>query len=97
MPVLVIEDIEAEFYLRIPARDKVGVLAKISGILEGYDISIEAVIQKEAVSETVPIVILTHSAREKELNKALAEIASLEDVVGKIIRIRVEPFADKSD
>ncbi len=97
LPVLDIENIEAEYYLRIPARDKVGVLAKISGILEDHDISIEAVIQKEAVSETVPIVILTHGALEKELNKALAEIAALDDVSGEIIRIRVEPFEGKND
>lgn len=97
LPVLDIENIEAEYYLRIPARDKVGVLAKISGILEDHNISIEAVIQKEAVSETVPIVILTHGALERELNKALAEIAALDDVVGDIVRIRVEPFQGKTD
>jgi len=96
LPVLDIEDIDAEYYLRIQVRDKVGVMAKISSILEDYNISIEAVIQKEAISETVPIVILTHSALEKELNLALKKIAGLDDVVGDIIRIRVEPFQGRS-
>ena len=92
LKVLDIEDIEAEYYLRIPAVDKVGVMAKISGILQQHDISIEAVIQKEPVSETVPIVILTHRAAEKQLNHAMTMIEELDDVHGTITRIRVEPF-----
>ena len=97
IPVLAVEDIESEYYLRIPVEDKVGAMAKISSVLESHDISIEAVIQKEPVSETVPIVILTHSAVEKELNKALAAISALDTVKGEIIRIRVEPFHDIKD
>lgn len=92
MSVLDIEDIEAEYYLRIPAVDRVGVMAKISSILQAHEISIEAVIQKEAISETVPIIILTHRAEERQLNKAIAAIEAIDDVTGKINRIRVEPF-----
>lgn len=90
--VLDIEEIESEYYLHIPAVDKLGVLARISSILQNYNINIEAVIQKETESESVPIVILTDVALEKELNKALAAIAALDDVKGEIRRIRVEPF-----
>lgn len=97
LPVLAMEDIEAEYYLRIPAVDKVGVMAKISNILQQYDISIEAVIQKEAVSESVPIVILTHRALERELNKAMAALESLQEITGSITRIRLEPFHGEAD
>ena len=72
--------------------DVVGVLAKISNILQGFDISIDAVIQKELDSETVPIVILTHKALEKKLNLAIAAIEALDDVSGEVMRIRVESF-----
>ena len=72
--------------------DVVSVLAKISSILQGFDISIEAVIQKELDSKTVPIVILTHKAIEKKLNLAIAAIEALEDVSGEVMRIRVETF-----
>ena len=92
LSVIEIEEIEAEYYLRIPAVDRVGVMAKISSILQEHDISIEAVIQKEAISETVPIIILTHTATEKRLNQAIAAIEVLNDVTGEINRIRVEPF-----
>jgi homoserine dehydrogenase len=92
LPILAIEEIDSEYYLRIPARDKVGVMAKISNILQQYEISIEAVIQKEPISESVPIVILTHLAAEKKLNEAIGAIEALDDVTGKIARIRLEPF-----
>lgn len=95
IPVLDIEEIVSEYYLRISAQDKVGVMAKISDLLQQHAISIEAVIQKEAVSESVPIVILTHSAIEKQLNLAIAAIENLEDVNGAVMRIRVESFGGK--
>lgn len=96
LTVIGIEDIEAEYYLRIPAVDRIGVMAKISSILQEYDINIEAVIQKEAISKTVPIIILTHIAAEKRLNQAIAAIEALDDVTGKINRIRVEPFGSEA-
>jgi len=92
--VLSIEEVEAEYYLRIPVNDVVGVMAKVSSILQDFDISIEAVIQKELDSNTVPIVILTHKAVEKKLNSAIAAIESLDDVSGEVMRIRVESFED---
>ena len=90
--VLSIEDIETEYYLRIPVKDVVGVMAKISRVLQDFDISIEAVIQKELHGETVPIVILTNKAVEKKLNAAIAAIEALADISGEIMRIRVESF-----
>lgn len=94
LEVLAIEEIETEYYLRIPVNDVVGVLAKISSILQGFGISIEAVIQKELDSITVPIVILTHKALEKKLNLAISAIEALKDVSGEVMRIRVEAFED---
>jgi homoserine dehydrogenase len=95
VPVLKIENIRSEYYLRIFAKDKVGVMANISSILQRHEISIEAVIQKEAISENVPIVILTHNTLEKQLNGAIAEIEQLDDVSESIARIRLEAFDDE--
>ena len=92
LEVVSIEQIETEYYLRIPVKDVVGVLAKISSILQGFDISIDAVIQQELDSTTVPIVILTHKALEEKLNLAIAAIEALDDVSGEVMRIRVESF-----
>ena len=87
-----IDEIETEYYLRIPVMDRVGVMAKISSILQAHEINIEAVIQKEPVSEIVPIIILTHLAKEKNMKLAMQAIEHLEEVVGCINRIRVESF-----
>lgn len=92
LPVLPIEEIESEYYLRISALDKVGVMAKISSILEQAGISIEAVIQKEPVSDKVPIIILTHLALEYKMNEAIVAIEKLDAVSGAVMRIRVEQF-----
>ncbi|MCY4357048.1 MAG: homoserine dehydrogenase [Gammaproteobacteria bacterium] len=92
LPVLTIEDIESEYYLRIPAMDRLGVMARISSVLQSQSINIEAVIQKESSSKNVPIVILTHKVKERNLNQALATLEALEEVTGSITRIRVESF-----
>ena len=92
IPVRGIDEIETEYYLRIPVMDRVGVMAKISSILQAHEINIEAVIQKEPVSEIVPIIILTHLAKEKNMKLAMQAIEHLEEVVGCINRIRVESF-----
>ncbi|PCJ23656.1 MAG: homoserine dehydrogenase [SAR86 cluster bacterium] len=97
LKVVDIEDIESEYYLRIPAKDVVGVMAKISNILQECGISIEAVIQKEVSSDSVPIVILTHRAVEKQMNSAISAIEQLQDIVGTITRIRVETLTENSE
>jgi homoserine dehydrogenase len=85
------EDILSCYYLRFYAIDKPGVLSKISGILGGYNISIKSVIQKERKKErAVPLVMMTHRAREKDVINALREIKKLSVVTGKPVYIRVE-------
>ncbi len=95
--ILDISEIESEYYLRIPARDKVGVMAKISQVLTNYGINIEAVIQKEPHGEDaekgiVPVVILTSRIKEEVMDVAQGVIEGLDEVGAKIIRIRVEQF-----
>ena len=93
LDVMPIEQIEVGYYLKIPVLDKLGVMAKLSAVLQQRGISIEAIIQKESEnSETVPVVILTQVVREQELNAALNVLAELDEVTGPVTRIRIEPF-----
>lgn len=97
LPILDIGDIECEFYLRIAAQDKIGVMAQISQVLMTHDINIEALIQKEPDADAqgivvVPIVLLTGKVQERRMNQAIAAIEALDQVVDKVIRIRVELF-----
>ena len=87
-----INEIETRYYLRMNVADMAGVLAKISKILGDYNISISAVIQKEAdlTSQTAEIVIMTHPALELDMHQSLEEMIKL-DVVKEVNNmIRVE-------
>jgi homoserine dehydrogenase len=67
------------------------VLSKISGILGKNNISIASVIQKERhEGKAVPLVVLTHRAREKDVVAAVKEINKLRIVARKAVFIRVE-------
>lgn len=86
-----IEDIVSRYYLRFSALDKPGVLSKISGVLGSHNISIKSVIQKgHRIGEAVPLVLLTHDAKELDMRKAIGEIDRLPVVMGKTVFIRVE-------
>lgn len=89
-----IEEVVTRYYLRFEALDKPGVLSEISGILGKYNISIQAVLQKgekkERGKESVPVIMLTHKAREKDIQKALGEIRELSVIKEEPLLIRVE-------
>jgi homoserine dehydrogenase len=86
-----IAEIETCYYLRFMAVDRPGVLAEISGALGRHGISVASVIQRGrgTAGEEVPIVMLTHRAREGCLMKALDEIADCGSV-SKTHLLRVE-------
>jgi homoserine dehydrogenase len=85
------DEVTSMYYFRFSALDRPGVLSKISGILGNYNISIASVIQKgRRVGEAVPLVVLTHEAREKDVRQAISEIDQLPVVMDKTIFIRVE-------
>jgi homoserine dehydrogenase len=93
LPILPVSEIETAYYLRIQAQDKVGVMAKISSVLQNFDINIEAVIQKEPEvhrADKVPVVILSDVVREKQIDQAIDALEALPEISGKIARIRVE-------
>jgi len=86
-----IGEVEMKYYIRFTTVDRPGVLAKISGILARHKISIVSVIQKERREKgKVPIVMMTHEAKESSVQKALKEIDRLKVVKAKSMLIRVE-------
>jgi homoserine dehydrogenase len=92
LPILPIEEVETAYYLRLRAEDKPGVLADVTRILADHGISIEAIIQKEPPEgETqLPVILLIHKVRERELNAAVRRIEGLATITGPVKRIRVE-------
>jgi homoserine dehydrogenase len=86
-----IDEIESRYYIRFMAVDKPGVLAKISGVLAKFGISIASVTQKERrKTKVVPIVMVIHGAKEKNLRLALEAIDRLDSIKQKSVAIRME-------
>jgi homoserine dehydrogenase len=91
LPIKPIGEIVSKFYIRFSVMDKPGVIARIAGALGSNDISIESMVQTaRSVQESVPIVIMTHEAREMDMRNALAEIDSFDIVREKSNLIRIE-------
>jgi len=89
--ILSMDDVVCPFYIRLHVQDRTGVLADITRVLSQHSISIEAMFQKDVDDDQpVPIMLMTHSVRERDVNAALAEIAALDAVLDDIVRIRVE-------
>ena len=91
VPIMSIDEIFTHYYFRFSAVDRPGVLSKISGILGDYEISIKSVHQKGRKTKgSVPIVMLTHLAKEADVQKALSEIFHLDVVSDRPVLIRIE-------
>jgi homoserine dehydrogenase len=91
MPIKPIGETVSKYYLRFSVVDKPGILAKISGALGDNGISIESMVQSASkAGEIVPIVIMTHAAREMDVRKALEKIESLGITTQKTNLIRIE-------
>ena len=90
--ILAMEDVETAYYLRLCAKDKPGVMADIARKLGDAGISIEAIIQKEPQEgqQTVPVILLTRTVRERQMNDAIQQIEALDSIEGRVTRIRME-------
>ncbi len=91
LPLKPMDAIRCCYYLRVTAQDRPGVLSRVAGILGDNDISIANVIQKgRGKREAVPVVMMSHEAREHDMRQALAAIDRLPDVAAATTMIRVE-------
>lgn len=99
LPILPMSQVVTSYYLRLRVADQAGVLAKVTGILAEADISIDAVLQREAdeidgdsASQT-DLIILTHDCQEARMDAALSRMQALPTVLQNIVRIRKEELA----
>lgn len=84
------DDLEGRYYLRVNALDVPGVMASVSTILGDSGISLGALLQHESnVGEFVPVVIVTHQAKQGAVREALKTIESLDVIAGKPVFIRI--------
>ena len=89
------EEISSLYYLRFMVLDRPGVLSNIAGVLGKHGISISKVLQQgRKEGQTVPVVIMTHQAREREVQLALHEIDTMPFISEPTTLIRVEGTDD---
>ena len=97
--VLPMSEVVTSYYLRLRVADEAGVLARVTGILAALNISIDAVLQREADevagegATQTDLIILTHDCVEVDMNDALAQMQQLPTVLAPITRIRKEELA----
>jgi homoserine dehydrogenase len=92
VPLVPLGELEGRAYLRFTALDRPGVLGHIAGALGEHGIGIESVIQKGrgGSGDSVPVLVLTHPAREAALRAALERIDALPDVTAPTRLVRIE-------
>ena len=91
-PLLSLDDLYGRAYLRFTMLDRPGVFGHIATLLGEHEIGIESVIQKGRgdATDSVPVLMQTHPARESALRAALASIDRLDDVTAPTRLIRIE-------
>ena len=85
-------ELEGRFYMRFNVQDHPGVLGQVTSLLGAQGISIASVIQHEVsnVSEkTIPLVIMTHQAKESAAVAAMDQIAKMDAVSDDLERLRI--------
>ncbi|MBV9849899.1 MAG: homoserine dehydrogenase [Armatimonadetes bacterium] len=89
-PILPIDQLETNYYVRLLAHDRPKVLASLASIFGDFDVSIESVVQRALPDGDAEIVWITHRCLEANLRSALDVISRLEIVTGIQNWIRVE-------
>lgn len=85
-----IEEVRTKYYLRMLTRARTGVLGGVALILGEYEVGIATVFQEPCGEDESQIVLVTHSARERDLRRALREIERLPAVHAIASTLRVE-------
>jgi homoserine dehydrogenase len=91
LDIMSMDEIVTHYYFRFMVLDRPGVLSKISGVLGNHDISIQSVQQKGRKTDgSVPVVMVSHLAKEADVQKALLKINNLDMVSESTVLIRIE-------
>ncbi len=94
-----IGDSVSRFYIRVMCKDQAGVMARWSRILGDHQISMSGALQHEGTGpdNTVPVVITTHPAQQKNVSAALKEIEALDVIGGKPVCIRIVDIPEDTE
>ncbi len=89
--VVPMDSVPCRYYVRLAVLDRPGVFAKIAAVLAKAGIGISSIIQPEGhEGESVPVILMIHDAPDGKVKGAMARIATLDNVKGPPVMIRVE-------
>ena len=78
LPILPAGEVVSRFYVNLSLKDKPGSLAAATGAFAAHGVSISSAIQRGAPEGGfATVIVLTHEARQADLDAALADIAAL--------------------
>ncbi len=88
-PIVSINELEVEYYIRMRVTDRPGVLAGIAGVFGNNNVSIATVLQKSSDDNMAELIMITHRVREKSLRDALAVLSGMSIVsqINSVIRL----------
>ncbi|MFH0811127.1 MAG: homoserine dehydrogenase [Pseudomonadota bacterium] len=92
LPLRPIGEVCCQHYVRFSALDRPGVLSGLAGVLAEHGISIASCVQKgRKENGSVPVVMLTHEAKEADMRRALEGIEGLLGLItAPVVRVRIE-------
>lgn len=89
VPIVPIDNLYTNYYIRIPVIDRPGVVAAISGCFADKNISIKSVVQRGGDGRTTDLVVITHDALERDLQAALEDVMHTDVIISKPQLIRL--------
>lgn len=93
LPTLDPMELDGNFYLRLRVVDRPGVIAEISSVLAGEDVSLASLIQRDtAETDGVYVVLTTHRTNEGGMTRASRKIGELDSVLEEPVMLRIERF-----
>ncbi len=86
------QDFVSAYYLRLDVADEVGVMSKVTTAFADHGISLEGIKQKEPLEaeNQVSVILITQRCLESDLDQVVEQLSALEQVKGKVTKIRVE-------
>ncbi|MDD3268684.1 MAG: homoserine dehydrogenase [Syntrophomonadaceae bacterium] len=87
--ILDINQLEAQYYIRMTVKDRPGVLAGIAGVFGNNNVSIAAVLQKTSQEDKAELILITHQVREQDLRDSLTVLQGMSIVaeINNVIRV----------
>ena len=80
----------SKYYFRFTVADRTGVMAAITRSMADHGISIAQAVQKGAVgAEGIPMVIISHKTRAKDVDAMIAEVDAMDFSVEPCVKFRI--------